>query len=181
MSSQSQFIRKAKREMPEFIKTAIDNLLKKLDSPINLPYNNHGKVVESRLLRVVQSRESVYSAICDLMDMINIDKNIDSNYKHKIIDGMRTTWEELTKLIVRSEPFKDDYIEIEDESFLDDSPESSTVSDDHFSAISKSIVIASQLAKQIIERISLLDDPESVNEEKIQSYEIPSIPERYAI
>ena len=181
MSSQSTFIRKAKKEMPDFIKTAIDNLLKKLDSPINLPRNMQGKVVESRLLKVVQSRESVYSAICDLMDMINIDKNLDSGYKHKIINGMRTTWEELTKLIVRSDPFEEDYLEIEDESFLNEGPETSSVSDDHFSSISKSIVIASQLAKQIIERISLLDDPEAVNDEKIQNYEIPSIAERYAI
>ena len=56
-----------------------------------------------------------------------------------------------------------------------------TVSDDHFASISKSIVIASKLSKQIIERIALLDDPEAVNNEKIESYEIPSIAERYAI
>lgn len=181
MSSQSTFIRKAKKEMPDFIKTAIDNLLKKLDSPITLPTNMYGKVVESRLLKVVQSRESVYIAICELMDMINIDKNIDSGYKQKIINGMMTTWEELTKLIVRSDPFKEDYVEIEDETFINENPDSDTVSDDHFASISKSIVIASKLSKQIIERIALLDDPEAVNDEKIESYEIPSIAERYAI
>lgn len=181
MSTKSLFIKKAKKEMPDYIKTAIDNLLKKLDSEINLPKNLQGKVVESRLLKVVQSREAVYIAICELMDMINIDKNIDSNYKQRIIDGMTTTWEELTKIIVRSEPFKEEFLEIEDETFLDDDPESGSVSDDHFSSISKSIVIASKLAKQIIERIELLDDPETVNNEKMENFETPSIAERYAV
>lgn len=168
--------------MPEFIKTAIDNFLKKLDSEIIYPRNKMtGKVVESRLLKVVQSREQVYNSVCELMDMINIDKNIDADYKRRIISGMTTTWHELTKIIVRREPFEEEFVEIEDEIFDGDDVEGSSVSDDHFSSISKSIVIASKLSGLIIERIALLDDPESVNDEKIEKYEIPSIAERYAI
>lgn len=179
MSSKSIFIKNARKEMPDFIKTAIDNLLKKLNSEINLPKNSQGKVVESKLLKVVSSRESVYVAICDLMDMVKIDKSSDSDYKLKIIDGMTTTWHELTKLIVRKEPFEEEYLNIDDESFLDDSGDNS-VSDDHFSSISKSIVIASKLANQILDRIANLDDPETVNDEKEANKELPSIAERYA-
>ena len=178
MTANSKFIKTAKKEMPEFIKTAIDNFLKKLDSEIIYPRNKMtGKVVESRLLKVVQSREEVYNSVCGLMDMINIDKNIDADYKRRIISGMTTTWHELTKIIVRREPFEEEFVETDDE----DDVEGGGVSDDHFSSISKSIVIASRLSGLIIERIALLDDPESVNDEKIEKYEIPSIAERYAI
>lgn len=174
IGSQSNFIKQAKKDMPDFIKQAIDGLLTKLDSKITYP-TKQGKVVEARLLKVVQSREQVYLSIVELMDIINIDKSNDSKYKKRIIAGMITTWHELTQIICR------DIGNIEESemenSILFDTEE---ISDDHLSSISKSKVIASKLAKQILERIAMLDDPESVNNDKQEKYELPSIIERYA-
>lgn len=174
IGSQSKFITQAKKDMPTFIKQAIDGLLTKLDSKITYP-RKQGKVIESRLLKVVQSREQVYLSIVELMDIINIDKSNDSKYKKRIISGMITTWHELTEIIKR------DIGEI-DESELEGAVlfDSEDISDDHLSAISKSKVIASKLAKQILERIAMLDDPESVNDEKQEKFQLPTIAERYA-
>lgn len=174
IGSQSAFIKQAKKDMPDFIKQAIDGLLTKLDSKITYP-RKQGKVIESRLLKVVQSREQVYLSIVELMDIINIDKSNDSKYKKRIIQGMITTWHELTAIICR------DIGEIEDSEMegavLFDSED---VSDDHLSSIAKSKVIASNLAKLILDRIAMLDDPESVNNDKQEKYELPSMIERYA-
>lgn len=174
IGSQSAFIKQAKKDMPDFIKQAIDGLLTKLDSKITYP-RKQGKVIESRLLKVVQSREQVYLSIVELMDIIKIDKSNDSKYKKRIIQGMITTWHELTTIICR------DIGEIE-ESEMEDAVlfDSEDVSDDHLSSIAKSKVIASNLAKKILDRIAMLDDPESVNNEKQEKYELPSISERYA-
>lgn len=176
IGAQSNFIKQAKKDMPNFIKQAIDGLLTKLDSKINYPMKK-GVVVESRLLKVVQSREQVYLSICELMDMININKSNDSKYKKRIINGMITTWHELTEIIRRD---IGNVEELETETSILFDTEDSDITDDHLSSISKSKVIASKLAKQILERIAMLDDPEAVNNEKQEQYELPSIAERYA-
>lgn len=176
IGAQSNFIKQAKKDMPDFIKQAIDGLLTKLDSKINYPMKK-GVVVESRLLKVVQSREQVYLSICELMDMININKSNDSKYKKRIINGMITTWHELTEIICRD---IGNVEEMETETSILFDTEDSDITDDHLSSISKSKVIASKLAKQILERIAMLDDPEAVNNEKQEQYELPSIAERYA-
>lgn len=178
IGNQSAFITQAKKDMPDFIKQAIDGLLTKLDSKINYPMNQ-GRVIESRLLKVVQSREQVYLSIVELMDIIKIDKSSDSKYKKRIIQGMITTWHELTKIICR------DIGSIEETEDMDTGEtifdiHDNFVSDDHLSSIAKSKVIASNLAKLILDRIAMLDDPESVNNEKQEKYELPSISERYA-
>lgn len=173
---QSNFIKQAKREMPDFIKQAIDGLLTKLDSKINYPMKN-GKVLESRLLKVVQSREQVYLSICELMDMISISTSNDVKYKKRIINGMITTWHELTEIICRDIGSIE---ENETEEGLLFETEDGDITDDHLSSISKSKVIASKLAEQIIDRIALLDDPDAVNDEKLKNVAIENIVEQYA-
>lgn len=184
IGSQSAFIKQAKKDMPDFIKKAIDDLLEILDSAIIFPSDGKGNVQEGKLLKVVQSREQVYLSVCNLMDMINIDKSNNTVYKKKVINGMVTTWHELTKVVTRNVGYVDPLIEIMADTKMSEEDkkryERESISDDYLSSIAKSKEIASKLAKQILERIETLDDPESVNEEKQEKYQLPTIAERYA-
>jgi hypothetical protein len=184
IGSQSKFIIQAKKDMPDFIKKAIDDLLEILDSEIIFPTDSKGNVQEGKLLKVVQSREQVYLSVSNMMDMINIDKSNDKIYKKKVINGMVTTWHELTKVITRNVGYIDPLTELMSDGHMTDEDkkryERESVSDDYLSSVAKSKEIASNLAKIILERIASLDDPESVNNEKQEKYQLPTIAERYA-
>lgn len=184
IGSQSAFITKAKKEMPDFIKKAIDDLLGILDSEIIFPTDSKGNVQEGKLLKVVQSREQVYASVSSMMDIINIDTSNDKSYKKKVISGMVTTWHELTKVITRNIGYIDPLAElVNGEKMTDEEKrkyERESVSDDYLSSVAKSKEIASKLAQQIIDRIALLDDPDAVNDNKLKNVSIENIVEQYA-
>lgn len=184
IGSQSAFIKQAKKDMPDFGKKAIDDLLEILDSEIIYPTDSKGNVQEGKLLKVVQSREQVYVSVCNMMDLININTSNDKSYKKKIISGMVTTWHELTKIITRNVGYIDPLAELINDGKMTEEEkrksERESVSDDYLSSIAKSKEIAYSLAKQIIDRIALLDDPEAVNDDKLKNISIENIVEQYA-
>lgn len=184
IGAQSLFIKQAKKDMPDFIKKAIDDLLEILDSEIIFPTDSKGNVQEGKLLKVVQSREQVYISVTNMMDIINIDASNDKVYKKKIISGMITTWHELTKVISRNIGYIDPLAEtvLGESMSLEDRKKSEreSVSDDYLSSVAKSKEIASDLAKKIIDRIALLDDPDAVNDDKLKNTSIDNIIEQYA-
>lgn len=184
IGNQSAFIKQAKKDMPDFIKKAIDDLLGILDSAIIFPTDGKGNVQEGKLLKVVQSREQVYISVCNLMDIINIDKSNDKSYKKKVINGMVTTWHALTEVITRNVGYVDPLTEIMNDGKMSEEEkrrhERESISDDYLSSVAKSKEIASSLAQKIIDRIALLDDPEAVNDEKLKNISIENIVEQYA-
>ncbi|HAY3553741.1 hypothetical protein [Elizabethkingia meningoseptica] len=186
MAKRQSFTEQAKSEMPSFIKKAIDDLLDVMDSNIVYPKNKNGQVLETKLLTIVKAREDVYNELCGLMDLISIDKSSDTKYKSKIIQGLKTTWHELTRITCRS---------IGGESTVDftnytqyDEPEEDLecygsrqlTSDDNLSSIAKSKGLSARVATKIIERLELLEDKESVQRQKIENKKIGGIPERFA-
>lgn len=182
--SQSNFIKQAKKDMPDFIKKGINDLLAILDSNIILPTDGNGNVQEGKLLKVVQSREQVYLSVSNMMDTININTSNDKAYKKKVINGLVTTWHGLTEVITRNVGYIDPLSELINGDKMTEEEkrraERESVSDDYLSSIAKSKEIASKLAQLIIDRIAMLDDPDAVNDDKLKNVSIENIIEQYA-
>lgn len=179
------FISQAKLDMPEFIRKAIDDLLEVLNSPIVYPTNfRTGLVNESRLYIVVKSREQVYLSVCELMELIEIDQSNDVEYKEKIIEGLKTTWHEMTAITTRNIGYIDPFSQDEYGKMMTEEErkqlERESVSDDYMASIAQSKEVSAKIAKKIIERIALLENPDAINEEKLEKQAITSIVELYA-
>ena len=182
----STFTDMAKADMPKHIRKAIDDLLEVLDSEIVYPRDKFGEVVEFRLLKVVQSREQVVKSIFSLMDMVQIDKTTDNNYKNKLVNGFKTTWKELVKITIRNiggiVEIDDKFVnENDDESILKESDFKASISDDYLSVISKSKEISAQICMQIMQRVATLENPEQANKDILEGIRESNIAESYAI
>lgn len=184
------FVKKGKKEMPEFVTKAIKDLLEKLDSKIVIPKNKDGFELENKLFAVVQSREEVYKGICELMDLIDLDQSKDQKFKDKIIQGLKTTWHELTIIATRDigniEKFtEDEIIDYESEDHSNLSREEirtmayGSVTDDIMTSITKAKVLASKVSFQILDRIALLEDPDAAKEEILKNSQSSNIIENY--
>jgi len=179
------FVEQGREEMEDFVIKAIDDLLKILDSEIVFPFDKDGYIQEHKMFPVVQSREQVYKSACELMDEIKIDDSKDQSYKNKIIKGLETTWHELTKIATKDiGEYKANSSEelmsnrnLSEEEKKQKARES--VTDDRLTSISKAKVLSVRVSYQILDRISLLEDPDGANDEILKNSTAPNIAEKY--
>lgn len=174
MSKASDFVKKGKITLKKSTLKSINDLLDVLDSEIIYPLNRDKSINEARLLAVVKSRGEAYDTAVSLSDEIEIDRSTDTNLKNKFINGLKTTFNEMDKIILRdirnyAMPSTDDEAETNIE-----------ISDDYIALLSKTKKEAYTLNKKILERISQLDDPEATNKEKLEKIKETSIAEQYA-
>lgn len=172
MAKNKTFVEQGRADMRDFIIKAIDDLLEVLDSPINFPRNMHGDVMEHKLLAVVKSREQVFVSASILMDLAEIDKSNNTSYKNKIVKGLKTTWHELTKITTRNIGGLSEIEEVEMSG-------REIVSDDYMTSVAKSKEVSAKLSLSILDRIEMLEEPDKVNTQKLDSEKIPSIAEYY--
>ena len=180
------FVEQGREEMHEFVIKAIDDLLAVLDSKIEYPTNKDGAVLEHKLFAVVQSREQVFKSATSLMDLIKLDESNDQKYKNKVIEGLKTTWHELTILTTRDigeynpsleEILSSEYRELSESERKQKARES--VTDDYFSSISKAKELSAKLAFQILDRIEKLENPDKINEELLRNSQGNNIIEEF--
>lgn len=174
MSKASDFVKKGKITLKKSTLKSINDLLDVLDSEIIYPLNRDKSINEARLLAVVKSRGEAYDTAVSLSDEIEIDRSTDTNLKNKFINGLKTTFNEMDKIILRdirnyAMPSTDDETETNIE-----------ISDDYIALLSKTKKEAYTLNKKILERISQLDNPEAINKEKLENIKASSIAELYA-
>lgn len=174
MSKASDFVKKGKITLKKSTLKSINDLLDVLDSEIIYPLNRDKSINEARLLAVVKSRGEAYDTAVSLSDEIEIDRSTDTNLKNKFINGLKTTFNEMDKIILRdirnyAMPSTDDEVETNIE-----------ISDDYIALLSKTKKEAYTLNKKILERISQLDNPEAINKEKLENIKASSIAELYA-
>ena len=168
----------AETQMPKYIKKSIDDLLDVMNSDIIYPTDRMGGVIEHRLLKVVQSREQVCKSIFKLMDFIEIDQSDDKVYKEKLIIGFKKTWEQLVAITIRDIP-REAFTITEDED-EEDASIAYASSDDHLSNIAKSKEVSAEIARNIMKRISALEDPEAEDKKKLEELDTVNIIEMYA-
>jgi len=179
------FVEKGREEMHDFVVKAIDDLLAVLDSKIEFPTDKDGYVLEHKMFQVVQSREQVYKSACELIDEINLDDKKDQAYKNKIIKGLETTWHELTKVATRNiGEYKANSLEeiIMDRDLTDEEKRQKareSVTDDRLTSVSKAKALSIRVSYQILDRISLLEDPDGANDEILKNSLAPNIAEKY--
>lgn len=172
----TNFVKQGKEEMNEFVIKAITDLLKVLDSRVVFPTDMYGVVQEHKLLAVVKSREQVYKSTMSLVDLIQIDNSV---FLNQIIRGLKTTWHELTKITTRNiggySAIDDEYASVE----IKEQLARESVEDDRLSSIAQAKELSAKVAFQILDRISLLEDPEGANDEILRSSQTPNIIEKY--
>lgn len=179
------FVEQGRAEMHDFVIKAIDDLLSVLDSKIEFPVDKEGRIKEEKMFAVVQSREQVYRSACELMDEIDIDDSTDQAYKNKIIQGLETTWHELTAVATKDiGEYKESLEELllRRESLSEEEKKQKareSVTDDRLTSISKAKVLAVKVSYQILDRISMLEDPEGANDDILKNAEAPNIAEKY--
>ena len=170
------FVEQGREEMHDFVVKAINDLLAILDSKIEYPTNKDGAVLEHKLFAVVQSREQVFKSATSLMDLIKLDESSDQKYKNKVIEGLKTTWHELTILTTRDigeynpsseELNSENYKELSEEERKQKARES--ITDDYLSSISKAKELSAKVAYQILDRIEKLENPDKISEEIIKN------------
>lgn len=180
------FVEQGRYDMHDFVVKAIDDLLAVLDSKIEFPVDNDGYVLEHKMFAVVQAREQVYRSAGELMDEIKIEDSNDQAYKNKIIQGLKTTWRELTAIATRDigelkysleEIMSNMDRKLSDEEKKQRARES--VTDDRLTSISKAKVLSVKLSYQILDRIALLENPDAANEEILKNSEAINIAEKY--
>ena len=177
--SKTEFSQMAETQMPKYIKKSIDDLLDVMNSDIIYPTDRMGGVIEHRLLKVVQSREQVCKSIFKLMDFIEIDQSDDKVYKEKLIIGFKKTWQELVAITIRDIPRESFYLSKDggEESELE---LNSASTDDHLSNIAKSKEVSAEIARNIMKRISALENPEAEDKKKLEELDTVNIIEMYA-
>ncbi|MDY3443419.1 hypothetical protein JZ968_06510 [Riemerella anatipestifer] len=170
----STFVIEGKRKMNGYVMKAIEDLLDILDSPIVFPTDKFGNIQEHKILPIVKSREQVFVSASNLMDLIKIDNR---SFIDRILEGLKTTWEELTLLVERDigEELRGvgkdgDVVKMRDDS----------VSDNYLSSVAQAKELAAIVAFKILDRIYLLEDPEAANEEILKNQQTSNIIERYA-
>ena len=172
MSKASDFVKKGKVTLRESTIKSINDLLGVLDSKINYPRNKDGSINEARLLAVVKSRGEAYNAAISLADEIELDRSTDTNLKNKFINGLKTTFNEMDDILKR---------DIRGDAQIGEEGEGgSEITDDYIALLSKTKKEAYLLNKQILERISQLDDPDAINTHKLDNIKATSIAELYA-
>lgn len=179
------FVTQGKEEMHDFVIKAIDDLLAILNSKIEYPTDKNGGVLEHKLFAVVQSREQVYKSATALMDLINLNDSNDQKYKNKVIEGLKTTWHELTIITTRNignydamavtELMMGNALSEEEKKQL----ARESVTDDYMSSISKAKELSAKLAYQILDRIEVLENPDKVNEDIINNSMSSNIIEQF--
>lgn len=181
------FIKNAKSDMRDYVIKAINDQLAILDSKIEPPRNVQGEIMENKLISCVTARESIYNDVCHLMDLIGITNSRDQNYKNKIIKGLKTTWEELTKITVwdiGNYEFGQKSNEEDDDTSISESDKKQfaleNVADNIRASVSSAKRQAAQLCYKILDRIELLENPEKAKEEILNKKNVASIIERYA-
>lgn len=174
-----KYVERKKEEFKEGILRNIDEHLKILNSRIILPRKN-GEVQETRLLAVVKSREKVHTNLYKFIDLAGIDRDADDKLKNSIVSGLINSYEELDFLFLRSMRMEDVLTNGEYEDEPVDYEEAVETSDDIISSISDSKVMAGEIMTKILERITLIEDPEKSNREKLEETEVVSITELYA-
>ncbi len=180
------FVEQGREEMHDFVVKAIDDLLAVLDSKIEFPVDKDGYVLEHKMFAVVQAREQVYRSAGELMDEIKIEDSNDQAYKNKIIQGLKTTWHELTAVATRDigelKYSLDEILSNVDRSLSEEEKKQrarESVTDDRLTSISKAKVLSVKLSYQILDRIALLEDPDAANEEILKNSEAINIAEKY--
>jgi hypothetical protein len=180
------FVEQGREEMHDFVVKAINDLLAILDSKIEYPTNKDGAVLEHKLFAVVQSREQVFKSATSLMDLIKLDESSDQRYKNKVIEGLKTTWHELTILTTRDigeynpsseELHSENYKELSEEERKQKARES--ITDDYLSSISKAKELSAKVAYQILDRIEKLENPDKINEEILRNSQGSNIIEEF--
>lgn len=180
------FVEQGREEMHDFVVKAINDLLAILDSKIEYPTNKDGAVLEHKLFAVVQSREQVFKSATSLMDLIKLDESSDQRYKNKVIEGLKTTWHELTILTTRDigeynpsleELNSENYKELSEEERKQKARES--ITDDYLSSISKAKELSAKVAYQILDRIEKLENPDKINEEILRNSQGSNIIEEF--
>lgn len=181
MSRTTDFVKKGKEILRKNTVKAIHDLLGVLDSEIIFPKNKDLTINEGRLLAVVKSRGQAYNTAVKLSDEIELDRSNDTNLKAMFIRGLKTTFNEMNKIIIRD--IRGEYlIDVQDEADeeIEDVFKSGSISDDYISLLSKTKEEAYMLNKQILQRITMLEDPDAVNQEKLDNIKAGSIIEMYA-
>lgn len=180
------FIKTAKADMRDYVIKAINDQLAILDSKIEPPKNRDGEIMENKLISCVTARESIYNDVCHLMDLIGITNSRDQNYKNKIIKGLKTTWEELTKITVWDIGNYEfgQKTDVDDDTMISESDKKQfaleNVADNIRASVSSAKRQAAQLCYKILDRIELLENPEKAKEEILNKKNVASIIERYA-
>jgi hypothetical protein len=161
----SDFVKQGKADMVEYVKKAIRDLLKVLNEPIVYPLDINGAIQEHKLLLVVKSREQVYKSTMEMIELINIDNQV---FINEIISGLKNTWRELTNITTRNigSCNMGEY-------------ESSDIADNYLSSIAQAKELSARVSFQILDRINILEDPESANDEILRNIQVPNIVERY--
>lgn len=176
------FVENGKKEMNDFVIKAIDDLLKVLNSKIEYPKNLYGVIMEHKLISCVKAREQIYIDLCDLMDKINID-NADKKYKNKIIEGLETTWHELTKITVWDIGNYEFGVNANNESFINEEEKKKmameSVADNIKASVSSAKKLSAILAYQILDRIEKLENPDKINEEILRNSQGSNIIEEF--
>lgn len=181
MSKASDFVKKGKVILHKNTIKAIHDLLGVLDSDIIYPVNKDLSINEARLLAVVKSRGEAYNTAISLADEMELSTSTDTNLKNKVISALQTTFNEMNKIIIRDiRSYAEMEINDEADEEIADAFKTSNISDDYIALLSKTKKEAYMLNKQILERISQLDNPEAINKEKLENIKASSIAELYA-
>lgn len=184
------FQEKTEKVFIQSVKQGIDEYLKFLNSDIDLPLDKEGNVNEMKLAQVVEARADAVDGVYVLIDEVNL-KNLDKKFiDNQIISGLKTTFYELLEIIKRPMPRfnHDDPITDEDvnhfssEDGFNDllSIDKPNYTDDKIKAISKAKKIATKTCNTIRLKISVMQDSETINKQKVENKKITSIPERFA-
>lgn len=181
--AKSKYVTEKKKEINKAIEFSINEHLSILNSDIILPMKRDRMkneiVNEIRLLPTVKSREIVYNNLISFLDDPNVNVSIKSKSAPKTIQGLKRTMDELIKkIILRPLRVDQDTVDIIEDALpmfmVDES------SDDIISSTSNAAKAAKELVLSIIDKIEILEDPETHKREKIENEIIPSIAERYA-
>ena len=178
------FVKQGKSEMHDFVTKAIDDLLDILDSKVTFPTDSNGGILYAKLFSVVQAREQVWLSTTELMDMAEIDRTTNKAYLDKIIQGFKTTWHEMTKIVCMD---IGDYNPSLTELLIGQEPTEEekkaiarmSVTDDRLTSISKAKVLAAKLSYLILDRIEMLENPDAINEELIKNSQSANIIEKF--
>lgn len=169
----SKFVTEGKAKLNGSVMKAIDDLLDILNSKIVFPTDKFGNIQEHKILPIVKSREQVFVSASNLMDLVNIDNR---DFMDRILKGLKTTWKELTYLVERDIGEGGYAMDEEDELIKTQY----SVTDNYLSSVAQAKELAATVAYKILDRIYMLEDPESANEEILKNQITSSIIERYA-
>lgn len=157
----NQFVKSKEDELPDNIRKAIDNMVKRMNDKIKYPKDKNDEVKADKTYKVVRSRGKLFDASKSLMDLIGVNNSNDDYLKAQIISGLQNTYNELQEVITDAIPYN--------------------VSDDYIASITDAIELAAKLSKNILLQISLLEDKDAINKQIVESKNTGTIAEHYTI